>query len=172
MDKKKRNIIIAVTAAVIVLVAAVTAIALNMTSIKINLTYAMMPESITQECNGKNVTFYVRKNKDYQVKTQEEVPLEAFEFYYYDDDGKEVNLGSDGVYIDGDSKTMPSLLFMIRAMQKYNGFKTKYLPIITVAVVVITVAVIIGVWYKLWSAREEKEKQLKYKNNKHPNKKK
>ncbi|MGN0521586.1 MAG: hypothetical protein ACI4IQ_02985 [Eubacterium sp.] len=163
-SKKKRNkIIIAVTAVVLIIAVVAASIAANETAFKTKMTMLLMPNSLTTVLDDKEITFYVRENKEFNAKTDESQPLSAFEFYYYDDDNNEVNLGSDGAYKTETGKIMPSLLFLLKTNERINKIKSAVPAVIAVAAVIV-VAILIVLWYKSWCKRQENEKNRKYKN--------
>lgn len=163
IDKRTIKISVLIAAAVL-LVAGIIAISLNKTAINTNITYALMPKSISDNIEGNEVTFYVRKNKNYDPKKNAKQPLEAFEFYYYDEDGKEVNLGSNKAYKINGKSVLPSILFMIKVQQNIKNFKNILFSIVIPVISVIVIGAAVFFWYKAWCRQQEKEKAEKFKN--------
>lgn len=167
-NKKRIKIISAITAVVLVIAITAVTIATNKTAetaFNTKMTLLLMPDSLSTAFDGKDVTFYVRENKKFDSKKESSQPLNAFEFYYYDDDGNEVNLGSDGTYKTKSIDIMPSVLFLMKTNE--NLAKVKSIGAkVGVVLVVLVFALVIVLWYKSWSKRQDKEKEKKYKNKK------
>ncbi len=159
--KNKIKIISIITAVVLLIAISVTFVCLNLTLVETKVTMLLMPNSLTTAFDGKEVTFYARENKNFNPKTDASQPLSAFEFYYYDDNGKEVNLGYDGLYKTKTQDIMPSFLFLIKTNERVNNIKNA-LPKIVVVLIFIFIIVLIVLWYKSWVKRQDMEKKKKY----------
>lgn len=130
--------------------------------------YVLMPKTITAEEMQTDYDISVRFNDDYDYKTQETLPFEAFEYYYTDPStGEEVVIkGTEQSEIAG-VEIAPYVMFVIKAKENLDTLKSVLVKVAWVAAAVIVVAAI-ALWYKAWSKQEDakKEKLNKQKNNK------
>ncbi|MCM1114457.1 MAG: hypothetical protein NC397_03075 [Clostridium sp.] len=160
MSKSKKKKIIAFSVAGVIIVAAVILISVFQNAIYSQGLYTLMPKSqVSTLSDGSEVTVYVKQNPDYNPMGSAP-PLEAFEFYYIDENGNEVNIeDAEGFeYNISDYQTA----FVLFAGQKMQTIKSVATPIIVVLVVAI-LAVCIFLWFKSWSRRQDEEKARKYK---------
>ena len=124
--------------------------------------YALMPKEITTTV-GKDpsyeITLGVRKNPDFDAKKQSKTPLVAFEFYYYNEKGELVELGSDGsIVVDGADYGPGYLSFLVKAKENLNTVKSVASKVIIV-LVILAVCGLIVVWFKVWSKKEDEKKE-------------
>lgn len=170
--KKKKIVIAAIIVGVIALIAIL--IGVNHTLIMSDFNYAMMPKSITADVDGRNITFYKYKNKEFNQFKDKETPLKAFGFYYLDDNGKKVDLSWDKSFTGSKGTTFtPNIWFMFKAndkLEKVKSVSSKVIPI----VVIVLVVLIIYLWFKNWCKREDKRMEALYgkKEDRHNNQKK
>lgn len=146
----------------------------NVTNTTLSL---FMPKSITDEQDGSPIqgyTFYREKNKEFNAK--ENLPLEAFNYYYFDKDGKRIDL-VDGVYIGADdndkhtSDNIPVYLgFYIKAAEKFN-IVGNVIKVITAILILCLIAGFIYIWYRVWSKKEDERQALQAEYNKRINNK-
>lgn len=133
--------------------------------------YMFMPKELEGEFDGEKVTFYLRKNAEYNPKENSDV-MTAFEVYYYDDNGEEVNLGSTGMFEASNQTINPLLLFLVKAGEKFQTLKSIVKKVVITLVVLLIVALIV-IWFIVDSRREdEKKKKLNAEKNNNRNKKK
>lgn len=161
---KKGKILISVAVALIAVVIAGTVIFLtNQTYFSTRITYALMPKSLVAETKAGDVEFFVRLNDEYDDKEQSSTPLQAFEYYYYDKDGKEIDLGPDGYYDDDGEQLSMSLIFSYKAGEKLAAVKSVLKTIGWVLAAVVFVGLIV-IWFFVWSKKQDMEKEQKYGN--------
>lgn len=167
LSKKTKKII--VTCVVVAVVIALLAVLFMFRySIYSSAVYHFMPKELTATMdNGtdtqKDITFYAYKVKGYNP-VKDKNTLNAFGFYYYDDNGKKVDLGSEGVYESaGGQKFTPNTFFLMKASKNFNTFKDKYSWVIPIVIFVV-LAIIIVLWFKSWSRREDERKAKMYGN--------
>lgn len=178
MMSKKMKIVTAIVSVLLVIavIAGITATALNKDTMGVSLLYSFMPKELEGEFEDDNgemykVTFYLRKNPDYDAKNDSDV-LNAFDVYYYDADGNEVDLGSTGTYESQDQKINPIVLFLYKAMENFNVVKKNVKIGVAIFAVILIIALIV-IWYIAFSKQEDErkaklgsEKSHKHKNGK------
>jgi hypothetical protein len=121
----------------------------------------LMPESKETEFDGKKITLYIEKNKDYN-KEQDDV-TNAFSVYYYEngDKSKDKIYLSNGKELTGvnESSNYMSLSFMVDATLNYNLVQ-KIIKRTFITLCVLTGFYLIFIWYIIWSIRYDKKKEL------------
>lgn len=160
--KNKKKLIAGIVVGVfaVLMIATALIIKFNQTAVYTQVLYTFMNKSETVVINEEKnteLTLYIRKNPNYDAKTNEKMPLEAFDVYYYDKDGKEVDVGTGSFVYDGEECAMPCLGFLIKAVQNLNTAK-EILKKVLIVLAVIAVVALIVVWYKVWSKHEDEEK--------------
>ncbi|MDE6470070.1 MAG: hypothetical protein K2L19_03500 [Eubacterium sp.] len=176
-NKKKKIKIISILAAILVVIIALNAIiSANQFRIKSEALYYIMPDSIEMELNNHSVIeLFKRKNENYDYKTQKDNPLAAYEFYYYDENGNEVVVAADSpLVMDDENQGAPGIMFMINSADNLKHIK-KVITIVSCVVILVIIVALILIWYRVWSKKQDEEKERKYgkKNeNKHKKKKK
>ncbi len=109
----------------------------------------IMPEELTDESTG--ITYYVEKNGNYDPENQ--APLDAFSFYYFDADGNRVEV-PNGTYTDENGQdTQVALGFMVSAGKTVNTIKTVLSYVLTVVVLAV-IAASIYIAYRIWLKKE------------------
>jgi len=173
---KKAKIITAIVSVFLVLavIVGITATAVNKDSLSASLLYSLMPKELEGEFeNDKGETykimFYLRKNPNYDSKNDSDI-MNAFEVYYYDDNGEEVNLGSTGTYEASNQTINPLILFMYKAGEQLGEIKKNVKLGVGIFVAVLIVALII-IWFIVFSKQED-AKKAKLNENKHQGKRK
>ncbi len=166
MDKKKKKIIISVSVIAVIValvIAAASIIKANQNELGSGFVYSLMPNSVEHSVgDNKSITVYKRKNKDYDVKTQSTTPMDAVEFYYYDDDGKEVVIDGQGILeYNGKNCGTPYFTFLEKALEKFSVMR-KAFRIITPIIIVAAVSGAIVLWFFKWSKKQDLEKEKKY----------
>lgn len=154
----KKGITIGVIFVLIIAILSAGLIYLNVNGGKAysKLIIACMPHNITGEDNGKKIDFYVEYNKDYNPKTDE--PLKAYQTYYFDDNGKRIDL-PNGFYKSRTAEMQVILGFFYKAQEKITALKNVVYVVIALLILA-AVAVIIYLWYKSWCRRQEKKKKF------------
>lgn len=169
---KKGKILIAVAVLLLaVVITSVVVISTNQTYFSTRITYALMPKSLVAETKAGDVEFFVRLNDDYDANAQSSTPLQAFEYYYYDKDGKEIDLGPDGYYDDEGEQLSMSLIFSYKAGEKLATLKSVLSKVGWVLATVVFVGLIV-IWFFVWSKKQDMEKEQKYGNKNNSAKKK
>lgn len=168
---KKMKVLIAFIVIIAVVSGSAIFVSLNETRVYNYGLYLLMPKTITAEEMGTDYDISVRFNNDYDYKTQETLPFEAFEYYYTDTStGEEVVIkGTDQSEIAG-VEIAPYVMFVIKAKMNLDTLKSVLAKAAWVAAAVIVVAAIV-LWYKVWSKHEDAEKE-KINNKKNHKKKK
>lgn len=149
--KGKKAIIITVVVVLIIAILAGTIGALNNAQANAysSVLMLLMPDELADESTGR--VYYVEKNKDYDA--EKNAPLDAFLFYYLDDDGNRVDV-PNGYYTDENGvTTQVSLGFIAKAISNANSAKT-VVSYVLVAVFVVALAGCIYVAYKIWLKKE------------------
>lgn len=170
MNPKKKKITIASIVIGIIAIIAIL-IGVNHTQIMSDLTYSMMPKSLTPVVDGQEVTFFVYKNRDFNQFKDKKTPLKAFGFYYLDGNGKNIDLSWDKAYTGANgTKFTPNVWFMMKANEKLTKVKSaasKVIPIVVILVVIL----LIYLWFKNWCKREDERMEALYgkKEDKHKN---
>lgn len=167
---KKIKALIAVIVAVVVIIAGVIVVQMNETAVSTYVLYALMPKTLKAEEINTDYDISVRLSKDFDPKTDDMQPLEAFEYYYTDPEtGEEVVIGgTETTEIDGND--VPVYLgFVIKAGMNRNTIKD-VMAKVGIVLVILLIAGAIVVWFKIWSKKED-EKKIAFKNN-HKKKKK
>lgn len=163
---KKVKIIITFIVVIAVILSGIIIVRTNETAVYTYVMYTLMPKTISAEEMHNNFDLSVRLNKNFDPKTQDSQPLEAFEYYYTDPKtGKEVVVGgTENVLINGDE--VPAYLgFVIKAKMNLETIKS-VLTRIAIVLVVILIAGVIVIWFKVWSKKEDEQKARLYKNSK------
>lgn len=161
MSSKNKKITIASVVIGIVAIIAIL-IGINHTQIMSELTYSMMPKSINPVVDGQEVTFFVYKNKDFNQFKDKETPLKAFGFYYLDENGKNIDLSWDKVYVGSKgTKFTPNVWFMMKANEKLTKVKSVSSKVIPI-VVILFVILLIYLWFKNWCKREDARMEALY----------
>lgn len=169
---KKAKAIIALLVALAVIVTGIIVVKVNDEAIYNELVYIVMPKTIRAEEMQDDPDFHidfdihVRKNKDYDIKTQSQQPLEAYEYYYIDPETNEevVVKGTEEIEVDG-NKIGPYLLFLIKAKENEDKIKSVATKSAWVLGPIAGVALII-VWFLIWSKKEDEQKaRMANKNN-------
>ena len=163
LSKKQRNAIIAFAVIVAVAVTSLIVFKTNQIYFTTKLMYAFMPQSYVAELENGNIEFFVEYNKDYSAKESNNDPLQAFSYYYFDENGERVDLGVDGGFDEeGNGEKQPlSVPFMFLMGQRIGTFKSIMTKVMLVLAAVI-IAVLIVVWFIVWSRNEDKQKLEKY----------
>jgi hypothetical protein len=126
----------------------------------------LMDDEITSQeaIDGRVTTFGREVNKDYDPN--EDQPIEAFNYYYYDGAGNRIDLPDGNYYPSGyavssDVQPIPVYLgFYTTALQRVQIIKN-VLKVLCAIIVVALIAFIIYVWYRSWCKRQEKAQELK-----------
>ena len=160
--KKKRIIIISIIA---VLIAAIiggsVAISANSAKIQFYILYHMMPDSIEDLDPNFPYEIYKRQNEDFDIEANIDNPVNAIDFYYYDEEGNEVSIHGDEKFnYNGKEIISPYVGFMLKAYANYNHLKSVIRTVVAV-VVILVVIVLIVLWFFLWSKKQDKEKAEK-----------
>lgn len=173
---KKAKIITAIVSVFLVLavIVGIAATAVNKESLSASLMYSLMPKELEGEFeNDKGelykITFYLRKNPNYDSKTDSDV-MNAFEVYYYDDNGEEVNLGSTGAYEASNQTVNPLILFIYKAGEQLDDIKKDVKLGVGIFIAVLIFALIV-IWFIVFCKQEDANK-AKLNENKHQGKRK
>jgi hypothetical protein len=161
--KAKKMITVGVILAVIagLLVGGICYINANITSVSNKLVIAFMPKPITGNDNNKEITFYIEENKDFDEENDE--PIDAFNTYYYDDNGERVDL-YQGQYKSSTADMQVIIGFFYMAQQNLNVFKNA-MSIVLAVIILVAIAFCIYLWYRSWCKRQDKKQaRLKQKN--------
>ncbi|MFR5876197.1 MAG: hypothetical protein ACLUFN_06880 [Eubacterium sp.] len=126
----------------------------------------LMEDEITSEemIDGRITTFGREVNKDYDAQT--DLPIDAFKYYYYDGNGKRIDLPDGNYYpsgyaIDEDVKPIPVYLgFYYTAAEKMQIVKN-VLSVIIAIIVLAVIAFIIYLWYRIWCNRQDRLKEIR-----------
>lgn len=164
LSKKSKALIIVAVVLLAAIVASVITVSVNQAYFGTKITYALMPKSLVAETKAGDIEFFVRLNEDYDAKAQGSTPLQAFEYYYYDSEGKEIDLGPDGYYEDGDEKLSMSLIFSYKAGEKLATVKSVLSKIGWALAAVVFVGLIV-IWFLVWSKKQDEEKAAAHKKN-------
>ncbi|MCM1285239.1 MAG: hypothetical protein NC213_06825 [Acetobacter sp.] len=159
-NKKKLIACIVVSVFVVLIIAMALFVKFNQTAVYNQVLYTFMTKSETVVINEEKnteLTLYIRKNPDYDVKKNEKMPLEAFDVYYFDKDGKEVDIGTGSLIYEGEDCGIPCLGFLLKAVQKLNTVKNVLVKVL-IAFAVVAVIALIFIWYIIWSKHEDEEK--------------
>lgn len=165
--KKKKKIVICVIAAALIVFAVTFALLFNFnstvqTKVYTEALYALMPKEITTTVGSDpsyEITLGVRKNPKFDAKKQSKTPLVAFEFYFYNEKGELVELGSTGsIVVDGADYGPGYLSFLVKAKENLNTVKSVSSKVIIV-LVVLAVCGLIVLWFKVWSKKEDEKKE-------------
>ena len=182
--QKKRAIIIGVILAVF-LAAGITGAVLLRTNqpLYTKLSIAMMPDHLDYtDSDGKEVTFYIEENKDYD--SEKDDPIDAYSIYYFKDEkSEEKTYLENGVYMT-DTEYAESVKqgkdtgktdangakynegvganvitgFMFEARANANKVSTVFKVLVAVFAIC-CVAYLIYLWYLNWSVRYDKKKE-------------
>lgn len=171
ISKKTKIIISLVLVLAVILVSGSVAIAVNQTAIYTKFVSYLMPDSLDIDVGSKKITFYSEENEEYNPKTQSSVPLQAFKYYYIDENNNKVYFDGMQAYEDGDDSTIPSLMFLLEVKSKSDSIGDAF-QIVAAVVVLILIAVAIFIWFKIWCRKEDEKKAQLNKNNNKNNKKK
>lgn len=165
LSKKQRNIIITFAVIIAVAITCLIVFKTNQIYFTTKLMYAFMPQSYVAELDDGNMEFFIEYNKDYSAKESNNDPLQAFSYYYYDENGERVDLGIDGGYdFYGTGEKGPlSVAFMYMMSQRINTFKSIVFKVL-IAIAAVAIAALIVVWFIVWSKNEDKQKLEKYGN--------
>lgn len=163
LSKKQRNAIIAFAVIVAVAITSLIVFKTNQIYFTTKIMYAFMPQSYVAELEEGNIEFFVEYNKGYSAKESNNDPMQAFRYYYFDENGERVDLGIDGGYDeDGTGEKKPlSVPFMFLMGQRIGTFKAIMTKVMLVLAAVIVVVLIV-VWFIVWSKNEDKQKLEKY----------
>lgn len=165
MNKKKIKIISIISAVVAVIIAASALISANYTRIHIDVMYSLMPDYIDGSFDDVNpVRIYKRKNPNFDYKTQKDNPLQAYEFYFYDDEGNEISTtGDEELVLDGEEIGMMYGDFLPQMLENWESLKTKLIVCAVIASLLIISGLIV-LWFIVWSKKQDEEKAKKYSN--------
>ena len=163
LNKTQRNIIITFAVIAAVVITGLLVFKTNQIYFTTKLMYAFMPQSYVAELENGNIEFFVEYNKGYSAKESNNDPLQAFSYYYFDENGERVDLGVDGGFDEeGNGEKQPlSVPFMILMGQRIGTFKSIMTKVMLALAAVIIVALIV-VWFIVWSKNEDKQKLEKY----------
>ena len=162
-DKKKKTAVIVAgvaSAIIILLIAGAVAVSVivknDSSQIYQKALIALMPEKL----DDNNLTFYVKENKNAAV--DENNAYSGFTFYYYDENGKEVELDRYGVYYDPETKeaTEVGFSFVAKAAMNLREIQ-KVLYIIAAVFAAVVLCVILYFWYKSCERYDDAEKRKK-----------
>lgn len=166
---KKVKLIITFIVLIAVVISGIIIVKSNQNYFYTRALYMLMPKTITGQEMGTDYDLSVGLNGEYDAKKKSSYPLEAFEYYYTDPQTGEdkVVKGTENASINGEE--VPVYLgFLIEAKTNLENLKSVLSKTAIVLVLIIIVGGII-LWYKVWSKKEEQQKERKYKNshNKH-----
>ena len=157
LTKKEKNAVVIGIVLLLLLALLIGGLVLVKTndSVANSLVAAMMPESITGNDNGQDITFYAEKNKDY--KKGEDEPIDAFSVYYYDANNERVDL-PQGFYKTSTADMQVTVGFLFKAQERLHKVTT----VVKVFIALLAVAIVIYllyIWYLSWSRREDLKKE-------------
>ncbi len=115
---------------------------------------AALPHSITGSDNGKEVTFYMDYNKDYDSEKDE--PLKQYLPYYFEGD-KRIDL-PDGVYVSPTTgkEMQVTIGFFLRGANKLKVLSSVFKVLIAILIVG-SIALIIFLSYLIWCYKQDKK---------------
>lgn len=121
---------------------------------------ALLPKSITGNDNGKDVTFYMDLNKDFDAEKDE--PIEQYVPYYMDDEGKRIDLPT-GIYTSPTTgeKMQVTVGFFLKGSNKLKVAAATLKVFMTIFVLGL-IATIILLSYLIWSYRQDQKDALQY----------
>lgn len=119
------------------------------------LIISCMPKSISGMDNGTKIDFYREYNKEYNPKTDE--PITAYKIYYYDKNGKRVDL-VNGQYKSETQEMQVLLGFFYEAQENIQILKNVTYVLIALFVLAMF-ALFIFLWYKSWVRRQNKKRK-------------
>lgn len=163
LTKTQRNVIITFAVIIAVAITGLIVFKTNQIYFTTKLMYAFMPQSYVAELDEGNIEFFVEYNNDYSAKESNNDPMQAFRYYYFDENGERVDLGIDGGYDEeGNGEKSPlSVPFMFLMGQRIGTFKAIMSKVMLGLAAIIVVALIV-VWFIVWSRNEDKQKLEKY----------
>lgn len=169
--KKLKKILIPIGIILVVFLSMFLIIRANSNAILTRLVYSAMPESHVVETQDGTFEYFVEYNEDFDPKEDSENPLQAYTYYYYDDNGQKVDMGPDAVYYDADgNENSLDMVFVLRIMEKLEKIE-KVLPKVMWTLIVVAIVGLLVLWFFRWSKKQDLEKEMKYGNKKHDNKK-
>lgn len=163
LSKKAKKTIIILSSIIGVLLILLIGYKVNETYINARLLYALMPESGVAMMDDKEVEFYVEFNKDFDSKNDN--VLEAYSYYYYDDEGNRVDLGPNGTVLYEGEEAPLFYAFMIDTMKTAGNVRNVLLKVVAVVAVIAVIGLLV-LWFVLWSKKQDAEKAAKYGNKK------
>lgn len=176
-DLKTYKLIIAMTIFASIIIALIVGISLvGSYTIQAEATNSILNLVMDKEITDTNkdsvsygMTFYCEKNKDYNPK--EDMPIDAFKYYYLDEDGKRIDL-SEGMYFpasyysdEKDAKkdvVYVCIGFYQTALENLQTVK-KVMKIVVAVFSCLMVVAFIYVWYRIWSKREDEKAEMQKK---------
>ncbi len=170
MSEKTKKTLIVLSAILAVIIVLLTVYLTNKVEIQARVVYMLMPDSAMGMMDGSDeeTEFFVEFNNDFDGKNDD--MLEAFSYYYYDDDGNRVDLGPGGTIIYEGEETSLFYAFAIDLIKNASTAVNIIKKAAVVIVVVVVVALLI-LWFVLWSKRQDREKAEKYGEKPNKNKK-
>lgn len=169
--KKIKKIIIAVVIIAVTL-GGIFAVSAHRIEIMYRIVYSIIPDHLDATINDEiPLTVHKRLNPDYDPKKDAEINF--MEFYYYDENGKEVVVAAnDSLIYDGVNNGAPFAAFLFESKDTIAKIRTVAIVVgVIIAIAVITALIIF--WFFRWSKKQDDEKEKKYGNKKkHKNKKK
>ena len=127
-----------------------------------NYAYMLMPKSIETTFDEKKLTLYVEQNKDFDKS--KDAPLSAFKVYYYEDNDtskKKIYL-ENGLTLKGEKEE--SNLMVLQFLGNSTITDSIIRSVLNKTLIVLCVLLacyLIFVWYLVWSAKEDKKKEMK-----------
>ena len=131
--------------------------------IQADLVYSIMPDSVDlRENNGFPYILYKQQNEGFDFKEDIEEPMNAVQFYYYDDNDEKIVIdGADTIEYNGEDYGSPYVAFMLNSVDTINQIR-KALTVVAVIIIILLIVGLIFLWYKRWSKKQDMEKEKKY----------
>lgn len=172
-NNKKIKIMLILAAVLAVIIAASVVISIHSEQIKCEAMYHMMPDSVEGNFDdGTPVKVFKGKNDSYSYKEDKGNPLAYYEFTVVDDKGNEyIVKGDASLVVDGEEIGNVYPEFLPKTMETWSKVQSK----IAIAAVIAAMIIIIGLivlWFKIWSKKQDEEKERKYGNKNNSNHKK
>ena len=120
----------------------------------------LMPESIDTEFDGKDMTFYVEKNKDFDKN--KDMPITAFSVYYYegnDTSTKKIYLENGSTLKGENESTNLMVLNFLADSTITDRIIRQTIKDAIIVLCVLTVFYLIYIWYLIWSRNYDKKKE-------------
>lgn len=163
---KLKKILIPIAVILVLLLSLVLIIKTNGITILMKVAYSAMPESYVAETQDGTIEYFIEYNKEFKPDDELNNLQDAYNFYYYDENGSRVDVEGNDTFTDNNGTAVPIIAcFSQDLFSELENARKVFSVVIKVVIVVLIIGLIV-LWFFKWSKKQDMEKEKKYGNNK------